>query len=199
MEKLTVGPVETNCYLIPGDLDSRSVLVVDPGAEEERILAALRGRTAVAVLLTHGHFDHTGALNAFRDKEIFIGREDAPMLSDPEKSVGVLAGDVAPRPAATRLLDGGEMLTFPGFSRPVQVIRTPGHTPGGMCFVILGELYSGDTLFRHSYGRTDFPGGSFPTLERSLKKLLAMDGNMPVHPGHDRDTSLSEERLFFGF
>ena len=198
MEKLTVGMIQTNCYLIPGDLDPESVLVVDPGGDDERILAALKGRKVAAVLLTHGHFDHTGALNAFAGKEILVGREDADMLSDPKKNVGFLAGDTLPRVPATRLLDGGEELEFPGFSAPVRVIATPGHTPGGLCFVILGELYSGDTLFRHSHGRTDFPGGSQRVLVQSLRLLLSLEGDMKVHPGHEEDTTLSEERAFFG-
>lgn len=199
MEKLECGPIRTNCFLIPGDLDPNSVLVVDPGGDAERILSALRGRAVAAVLLTHGHFDHTGALDAFRENEILVGREDADMLSDPKKNVGFMIGDTAPRPPATRLLDGGEELAFPAFSSPVRVIATPGHTPGGLSFVILGELYSGDTLFRHSHGRTDFPGGSERVLMRSLRTLLALEGDMKVHPGHEADTTLAEERAFFRF
>ncbi len=199
MEKLSVGALGTNCYLVPGDLDPDSVLIVDPGGDEEVILEALRGRTVAAVLLTHGHFDHTGALNAFRGHEICIGREDADMLSDPRKNVGFLDGDTAPRIPATRFFDGGEEAEFPGFSEPVRVIATPGHTPGGMSYVILGEIYSGDTLFRHSYGRTDFPGGSTAALRQSLKTLLSLPGSMQVHPGHDMDTDLDSERRFFGF
>ncbi len=198
MEKLETGLLRTNCYLIPGDLDPDAVLVVDPGGDAEVILSALRGRRVLAVLLTHGHFDHTGALNAFRGTEILIGRGDADMLSDPEKSAGTMIGDTAPRIPATRLLDGGERLEFPGFSLPVRVIATPGHTPGGLSYLILGELYSGDTLFRHSHGRTDLPGGSMRTLRQSLLKLLTMEGDMKVHPGHEADTTLADERYFFG-
>ena len=197
MEKLTVGALDCNCYLIPGDLDADSVLVVDPGGDAEAILAALGSRKAAAVLLTHGHADHTGALNAFKGTEIYIGRKDADMLSDPEKSVGVYLNDVSPRIPATRFFDGGEEVSFPGFSSPVRVIAAPGHTPGGMCYVILDEIYSGDTLFRHSWGRTDFPGGSAAALDRSIRSLLALPGNMKVHPGHDMDTDLKSERAFF--
>ncbi|MBR4500724.1 MAG: MBL fold metallo-hydrolase [Clostridia bacterium] len=197
MEKLTVGMLDCNCYLIPGDLDPNVVLVVDPGGDAEAVLSALGDRTAAAVLLTHGHADHTGALNAFNGTEIYIGRKDAEMLSDPEKSVGVYLGDDSPRIPATRFFDGGEEVSFPGFSSPVRVIATPGHTPGGMCYVILDELYSGDTLFRHSWGRTDFPGGSAAELDRSIRSLLALPGNMKVHPGHDLDTDLKSERAFF--
>ena len=119
------------------------------------------------------------------------------MLSDTKKSVGVYLGDTSPRIPATRFFDGGEEVSFPGFSSPVRVIATPGHTPGGMCYVILGELYSGDTLFRHSWGRTDFPGGSAADLDRSIHSLLDLPGNMKVHPGHDADTDLKSERAFF--
>ncbi len=198
MEKLQVGPLGTNCYLVPGDLDPGQVLVIDPGGNAPRIMEALGTRHAAAVLLTHGHFDHTGALNAFEGTEILIGRADADMLSDPVRNVGRMALDLEKRIAPTRLLDGGERLTFPGFSLPVRVIAAPGHTPGGMCYMILGELYSGDTLFRHSFGRTDFPGGSHRSLMRSLKMLLDLSGDMKVHPGHEEDTTLGEERAWFG-
>ena len=95
MERLTVGMLDTNCYLLSGDLDPQRVLVIDPGAQGKRILEAVGQRTVEAVLLTHGHFDHTGALGAFRDRPVYLGRADAEMLGDPDKSAGFLIGDRA--------------------------------------------------------------------------------------------------------
>ncbi len=197
-ETLCVGPVQTNCYLLAGDLDPESVLVIDPGDEASRILSALGERRVEAVLLTHGHFDHTGALSAFEGKPILIGEKDAAMLSDPAFSSGVLIGDTAPRPAATRLLKGGESLSFPGFSRPVTVYAVPGHTPGGLCYRWEDLLFTGDTLFRGGWGRCDLAGGNEAELSASLKMLCRLTGPNRVYPGHGPATDLERERAFLG-
>ena len=199
MERLTVGMLDTNCYLLSGDLDPQRVLVIDPGAQGKRILEAVGQRTVEAVLLTHGHFDHTGALGAFRDRPVYLGRADAEMLGDPEKSAGFLIGDRAERPCVTlHPLEGGESLSFPGFSAPVRVLSCPGHTPGGVSFLYGNDLFSGDTLFCRGYGRTDLPGGDERQLFQSIRGLLSLEGNPAVHPGHGKSTSLDEERRFYG-
>lgn len=191
IQALQVGSIPTNCYLVfdPGRTDA---LVIDPGDNPERIFAALNGRTPAAVLLTHGHFDHTGALSAFAGVPIYIHEADAPMLSDPHLSVGDGNGDLRPRPAATHLLADGEQLHLAGLD--IAVLHTPGHTPGGVTYQIGDALFTGDTLFAHGYGRTDLPGGDFSALRRSLRWLLHLAGDFRVFPGHSESTTLNHER-----
>lgn len=191
IQALQVGSIPTNCYLVfdPGRTDA---LVIDPGDNPERIFAALNGRTPAAVLLTHGHFDHTGALSAFAGVPIYIHEADAPMLSDPHLSVGDGNGDLRPRPAATHLLADGEQLHLAGLD--IAVLHTPGHTPGGLTYQIGDALFTGDTLFAHGYGRTDLPGGDFSALRRSLRRLLHLAGDFRVFPGHSESTTLNHER-----
>ena len=191
IQALQVGSIPTNCYLVfdPGRTDA---LVIDPGDNPERIFAALNGRTPAAVLLTHGHFDHTGALSAFAGVPIYIHEADAPMLSDPHLSVGDGNGDLRPRPAATHLLADGEQLHLAGLD--LAVLHTPGHTPGGVTYQIGDALFTGDTLFAHGYGRTDLPGGDFSALRRSLRRLLHLAGDFRVFPGHSESTTLNHER-----
>lgn len=191
IQALQVGSIPTNCYLVfdPGRIDA---LVIDPGDNPERIFSALNGRTPAAVLLTHGHFDHTGALSAFAGVPIYIHEADAPMLSDPHLSVGDGNGDLRPRPAATHLLADGEQLHLAGLD--IAVLHTPGHTPGGVTYQIGDALFTGDTLFAHGYGRTDLPGGDFSALRRSLRRLLHLAGDFRVFPGHSESTTLNHER-----
>ena len=191
IQALQVGSIPTNCYLVfdPGRTDA---LVIDPGDNPERIFAALNGRTPAAVLLTHGHFDHTGALSAFAGVPIYIHEADAPMLSDPHLSVGDGNGDLRPRPAATHLLADGEQLHLAGLD--IAVLHTPGHTPGGVTYQIGDALFTGDTLCSHGYGRTDLPGGDFSALRRSLRRLLHLAGDFRVFPGHSESTTLNHER-----
>lgn len=191
IQALQVGSIPTNCYLVfdPGRTDA---LVIDPGDNPERIFAALNGRTPAAVLLTHGHFDHTGALSAFAGVPIYIHEADAPMLSDPHLSVGDGNGDLRPRPAATHLLADGEQMHLAGLD--IAVLHTPGHTPGGLTYQIGDALFTGDTLFAHGYGRTDLPGGDFSALRRSLRRLLHLAGDFRVFPGHSESTTLNHER-----
>ncbi len=198
MECLTVGMIATNCYLLPGDLDPDRVLVIDPGAQGDRILEAVGSRTVEAVLLTHGHFDHTGALSSFADRPVYLGKEDLPMLNDPDRNAGFLIGDRAERPCTPIPIDGETSLSFAGFSRPVRALPCPGHTPGGVSFLYGGDLFTGDTLFCRGCGRTDLPGGDQRALFASIRRLLALEGDPAVRPGHGESSSLSAEKRFWG-
>ncbi|MBQ8136200.1 MAG: MBL fold metallo-hydrolase, partial [Clostridia bacterium] len=191
--------LETSCYLLFGDEDPSKALIIDPADEADAIKSALGNASVAAILLTHGHFDHTGALMAFPDAPMYLGRMDIPMLNDPQTNVGIMCRDFRPRRADAVALDGGERLAFPGFSAPIQVSPSPGHTPGGLCYWINDWLFSGDTLFCHSYGRTDFPGGDERALLRSIRALLSLPGDLTVFPGHMGPTTLEKERAWWHF
>ena len=191
IETLPVGALGTNCYLVSGE-ESHQVLVIDPGAEAESILSAIGSRQVSAVLLTHGHFDHTGALSAFQGTPIYIHPADRIMLSDPVWSVGWKFGDDASRPDATDFVQEGARLHLAGLD--ISVMHVPGHTLGGVAYRIGDSLFTGDTLFYRGYGRVDHAGGDLGVLFASLKRLLKMEEDLAVYPGHGRSTSLFRER-----
>ena len=184
IEELTVGIVQTCCYILSKE-GGQECIVIDPGAEANRIRKHVGDRKIAAILLTHGHFDHIGAVRELMEPgtKLVIHGLDAPMLGDPElnASAGLIARKVT-APEATDLVKEGDELEFAGMK--VKVLHTPGHTPGSVCYEIGGELFTGDTLFEYGWGRTDLPGGSEAQMEASLKRLRPRVRTMPFHAGH---------------
>lgn len=198
---MAVGPLGVNCILL-FCVDSREGVVVDPGGDGEKICAEVRraGIKVRAVLNTHGHFDHIGANGALVEcagAPLMIHQADVPYLSRASVSAanyGMVCGD-SPQPAG--LLEQGQEIAFG--DRRLQVIHTPGHTPGGCCFFLSDDrlLLSGDTLFAESVGRTDLPGGSHSVLMASItEKLLPLGDDVTVIPGHGESTTIGRERRF---
>jgi len=187
IKTLPVGMLGTNCYIVT-DEESRKCAIIDPGAESNTILDYIEANklTPVFIFLTHGHFDHHMALEAVREatmapvyiNEHDVGRRDRHMI-DGDRNLSLYAeGD-------TFLIGGLEM----------TVLETPGHSSGSVTLKCGPALFTGDTLFRDSCGRTDL-GGNMETLLRSLKRLSDIDGDMEVYPGHGDSTTLSRERSF---
>ena len=174
------GELQENCYMLtlPGREDA---ILIDPGSEPESIRAELGAKKVAAILLTHGHWDHTGALKDFPDVPIYIHELDAPMLSVSRFSAGGFHRELEERPAPTDFVTEGQILKIAGLT--LQVIHTPGHTPGGVCYIAGSDIFTGDTIFDGDYGRTDLPGGSMQQMRQSLRRLLAMQG-LYAHPGH---------------
>ena len=190
---VTVGPVATLCYLLSRE-GAEDCLVIDPGDEPGRILRAAAGKRIAAILLTHGHFDHIGAVNELLEKDtpLLIHELDAPMLTSPvlNASRQLLRQDISVSPVRKdgsplrpNLLREGSRLSLAGLE--IEVLHTPGHTPGSVCYRVEDALFTGDTLFEHGWGRTDLPGGNEHDLFASLRRLMPMTKNLPFYPGHD--------------
>ncbi|MBR1747179.1 MAG: MBL fold metallo-hydrolase [Clostridia bacterium] len=194
---IPVGCLQTNCYVVTnGD----HCIVVDPGGDYEKISAIItrRGCKPDSVLLTHGHFDHISALMPFAESgcKVFIHKDDAYMLSHEDNLATSMGMPTLSLPTPDVLIDDGDLLTIGEMS--IRVLHTPGHTMGSCCYDLDGQyLFSGDTLFYHSFGRTDFPGGDPRKMVFSLKKVFSLAGERVVFPGHGRQSILSEEREYF--
>ncbi len=191
IDTLVLGPVQTNCYIVYNE-GAEEALLIDPAAEGKKILKALDGKKVAAVLLTHGHFDHTGALSAFADAPIYLHPSDDVMLLDPVWSAGTMIGDDAPRPAATNYVREGDSLHLAGLD--IQVLHLPGHTLGSVGYIIGDALFTGDTLFQNGFGRTDLPGGDQMEEIHSIRRLFKLEKNYIVCPGHGPATTLQAER-----
>ena len=192
----TVGPLQENCYLVRREGSDRALLI-DPGDEAPKLQAAMDelGVEPEAILLTHTHFDHIGAVAPFAratGAPVYCPREELPVLADPSAFFGAMFGPVEGW-EAEHALDGGQRLQLAGVD--VDVVATPGHSPDHVTFVIDGALFSGDVLFQGSIGRTDLPGADHETLMESIAGLLErFDDDTRVHPGHMGLTTLGRER-----
>ena len=176
---------QTNTYLLANDTEA---VVIDPGYEADTILDALAGKTLKAILLTHGHFDHVGAVKelvAETGCEVWIHAAEATM--PPMVTAGPLY--------FTHTYDEGDTVS-PIAGLELTVLHTPGHTPGSVCLLMGKEMFSGDTLFACSFGRTDLPGGDPRKMMESLRRLASLQGNFFIHPGHGGSTTLDAEKRF---
>ena len=194
--KFIVGAMGTNSYILL-DEQTKEAALIDPGDEPERLLSALssKGASLSYIILTHGHFDHIMALGKIKaeiDAPILIHRDDAVMLNNRALSLLDRFGDPDTCvPRADRLLNDGEIIALGGSE--IKVIHTPGHTPGSICLLVGDEIISGDTLFRESIGRYDFPGGDYETIMVSLKKIRSLGIKGKIYPGHGMSTTLEHE------
>ncbi len=185
--------LETNTYLA---LNGERAFVVDPGADADKILAAAEAEGAKVewVLLTHAHFDHIGGVAELQraGAQVVLHRDDLDIVSS-FKNLAFYAGVKVEKFIPDVTVSGGETLDVAGVK--VRVIHTPGHTAGGVCYVADDIIFTGDTLFELSYGRTDFPTGSFKELKNSvLNKLFVLPGDYRLLPGHGAPTTLAFER-----
>lgn len=196
--RFEVGPLACNCYIV-GDPATKEAIVIDPGGDASKIAATLQaeGLRVTAIVATHAHFDHLVAAEALREltgAPFFMHPDDRPLLDWYEESARMFLGiEIGPAPAIDTDADEGDALVAGDVS--LDVVHTPGHSPGSISLVAPGMVFSGDALFAGSIGRSDLPGGDGRTLIETIKeKLLGLDDDVVVHPGHGPATSVGAER-----
>ncbi|MBR5294347.1 MAG: MBL fold metallo-hydrolase [Oscillospiraceae bacterium] len=185
IQKLTLGLYQTNIYILSNDTEA---VVIDPGYEPDIILDALEGKALKAILLTHGHFDHVGAV-----KEL---------VAETGCKVYIHAADLSLPPMITAgqlyythtYAEGDTVCPIEGAA--LHVLHTPGHTPGSVCLLLGDQMFSGDTLFEGSCGRMDLPGGDQLQMHQSLNRLVSLQADYHVHPGHGGSTTLAAEKRY---
>lgn len=196
IERLEVGSFAANCYIV-GDKIGGQGMIIDPGDETDKIIS-MTGKLELDIkhiLLTHGHIDHAGALAEVKEATgaaIAIHTDDEVTLKD--RSLSIMLGiPYRTLPDIDRLLEDGDVISVGRLN--FTVIHTPGHTPGGICLLGDGVVFTGDTLFWGSIGRGDFPGGSHEQLIDSIKsRLMVLDDGIKVYPGHGPETTIGAER-----
>ena len=200
VEQYVVGPVQTNCYFAINE-ETRDLLIIDPGADGERLIENIKKEklNPVAILLTHGHFDHVGAaadIAAHFGISVYAQEHEKETLETPSQNLSGWQGTERQYHADIFLKDEQE-IDLAGFH--IRVLYTPGHTIGGCCYLFPYQnvVFSGDTLFYMSVGRTDFPNGSASMIVRSIKeKLMILPDEVTVYTGHNDITSIGTERMY---
>ena len=196
LERIIVGPLEVNCYLI-GCSQSGEIAVIDPGADPKLIIDGITSQQykPFYIINTHCHIDHTGANEDIKRRfnlPIFIHQDDAPFLTKPQNDFLQAFLSTNPSPPADRLLAEGDLINIGSLT--LEVVHTPGHSPGGICLKFPEGILTGDTLFCRGIGRTDLPGGSHSQLIESVKnKLFTLDKSLPIYPGHGPFSTIGEE------
>ncbi len=198
IERLEVGPFASNCYIV-GDESTKEGMIIDPGAEANRILSRVKdlGLSIKYIVLTHAHIDHVGAVKEVKDEtgaELAIHADDEKYLQvGPSPEVAVFFSNMSPPPPPDILLKGGDSVDIGNLH--FLVLHTPGHSLGCICLLYNDIVFSGDTLFNFGIGRTDFPGGSYNQLLNSIHtKLMILPDNTVVYPGHGPQTTIGMER-----
>ena len=196
IKTIVVGPLATNTYII-GDDDLSVAMVIDPGDEPDRIMDEIHspGLKVEKIVLTHGHFDHTGAagdIKAETGAEILLHKDDLEIYRHAKEQALMFGFDVDDLPLPDRFLKEGDEIKIGGLI--FKVLHTPGHSKGSICLYGEGMLISGDTIFQGSVGRTDLPGGSIQELASSFRRLLSLPEDTKILPGHGPETTVRVER-----
>jgi len=195
IETLTVGPFETNCYIV---IFEKKAVIIDPGFEADRITEILRKKNVKAkyIFYTHAHYDHIGSSAEVKKEtnaSVIMGEKEKSFFDDPS-SVTCSMLQMSSKPAAPDILcREGEEFHIEGCS--MKIIETPGHTPGGISIFSENALFTGDCIFMGSIGRTDLPGGDSEELKKTIKKkILSLSDNVKIYPGHGPATSVKREK-----
>ena len=196
LEKFVVGPLEENTYVI-ADEATKEAIVIDPGDESDRVVDFIKdkGLQAKSIICTHAHFDHVGATGDIKKAtggKILIHRNDMEVYETAKDQAAFWGYDIDDIPHPDGFLDEGDDIRVGNLN--FKVMHTPGHSPGGLCLYGEGILLTGDTIFKGSVGRTDFPGGSAEELKKSFRRLLGLPEDTKIYSGHGPDTSVGIEK-----
>lgn len=201
VQTLVVGELQSNCHIVINE-ELKSAVLVDCGGEPQKILNYVEnlGLKISAILLTHGHYDHFEGVSKVQEVtncKVYISKLDSVMLTSREYSLANLLDYDTFQPVEKFITVGeGDIIKESGFE--FKVLSTAGHTSGSVCYICEDCLFTGDTLFKRSMGRTDFPTGSYLDMQKSLKRLHDLNGNFKVYAGHNGNTDLQSERLLNG-
>lgn len=194
VRRLTLGLLDTNCWVVDDDAGGPA-LVVDPADDAPLIIELLGGAPVAAVVLTHGHFDHIGAVReivAATGAPLLVHPAEAGSITSAEGCLARMFGLDISAPSPDGLLAEGDPIVAGALS--LRVLHTPGHSPGSTCLLGDGHLFSGDTLLAGSIGRTDFAGGDIAAMRHSIARLAELHDEVRVHPGHGPETTIGRER-----
>jgi glyoxylase-like metal-dependent hydrolase (beta-lactamase superfamily II) len=196
IRSLALGPMQANCYLLECE-KTNSAVVIDPGGDTEEILNLIKkGNLELkAIINTHGHIDHIASNNDLKKNssaKLYIHKADADMITNPQKNLSFFIGEPFISVSADILLNDGDIIDIGEIS--LKVRHTPGHSPGSICLIADGVIFTGDLLFAGSIGRYDFPGSSYDQIMLSLKMIMELDNDIIVYSGHGPKTTIGEEK-----
>ncbi len=194
LRMLAVGPLEVNCYIVADD-NTKDAIVIDPGDEPDRIMEYLDGYKARYIICTHAHFDHVGAVSDIKSKtdaKVMLHKGDLELYQGARDQAAFWGYDLEPLPDVDGFLREGDRIEIG--SLMFEVLHTPGHSPGCICLYGEGIVFTGDTLFAGSVGRTDFLGGNLAQLKDSFRRLLRLPDDVRVLPGHGPETTMKREK-----
>ncbi len=196
IDPLIVGPLQSNCYIVY-DEASLDALIIDPGDEPERIARAILNKklNPVYIVCTHGHFDHIGGVAALQKKtgaKVVLHKDELEIYSSGKDQAAFWGYDIEDPPPPDRFVNEGDALSISGVQ--LEIIHTPGHSPGGICLYGEGVIFTGDTIFAGSVGRTDFHGGSIEELKKSFRRIISLPPATKIYSGHGDATTVQAER-----